>query len=133
MSGRVLAIKEFQSTHPVRGATHPAHQQPPVHAISIHAPREGCDRIPKGDKGERGEFQSTHPVRGATDAVGNVIDGAKFQSTHPVRGATDQFDGHGQIAVISIHAPRVGCDGAAQIDIAQVGISIHAPREGCDV
>ena len=34
---------------------------------------------------------------------------------------------------ISIHAPREGCDGAAQVDLAQVGISIHAPREGCDV
>ena len=34
--------------------------------------------------------------------------------------------------LISIHAPREGCD-SADLDIAhEAGISIHAPREGCD-
>ena len=36
---------QFQSTHPVRGATcgWAHHGQP--HSISIHAPREGCDML----------------------------------------------------------------------------------------
>ena len=34
--------------------------------------------------------------------------------------------------IISIHAPREGCDIATQGAIADTRISIHAPREGCD-
>ena len=35
--------------------------------------------------------------------------------------------------VISIHAPREGCDLREQLDnLARDEISIHAPREGCD-
>ena len=38
------------------------------------------------------------------------------------------------LMLISIHAPREGCDlqcfGAY---VVEVGISIHAPREGCDI
>ena len=33
----------FQSTHPVRGATHMRHRLQAYGTISIHAPREGCD------------------------------------------------------------------------------------------
>ena len=35
---------------------------------------------------------------------------AAFQSTHPVRGATAVFAADRFDAVISIHAPREGCD-----------------------
>ena len=34
----------------------------------------------------------------------------KFQSTHPVRGATTQKDKTLNEIIISIHAPREGCD-----------------------
>ena len=34
--------------------------------------------------------------------------------------------------MISIHAPREGCDLAQALQIVPVNISIHAPREGCD-
>ena len=33
---------------------------------------------------------------------------------------------------ISIHAPRMGCDGGAPCRAVTVEISIHAPRMGCD-
>ena len=36
--------KEFQSTHPVRGATADEEAAKKAEEISIHAPREGCDR-----------------------------------------------------------------------------------------
>ena len=36
--------KAFQSTHPVRGATVANHVEYLGIVISIHAPREGCDR-----------------------------------------------------------------------------------------
>ena len=79
-----------------------------------------------------------------------------FQSTHPARGATFNL-GHnfGLLYVISIHAPREGCDPTAgrgrylrdnfnprtprgvrpltRFNLHFViTISIHAPREGCD-
>ena len=38
---RVFSI--FQSTHPVRGATTALNSAKQAIAISIHAPREGCD------------------------------------------------------------------------------------------
>ena len=34
--------------------------------------------------------------------------------------------------IISIHAPREGCDGCKVIELPIPSISIHAPREGCD-
>ena len=39
---------EFQSTHPVRGATAGPVRVDRVGQISIHAPREGCDLIAVG-------------------------------------------------------------------------------------
>ena len=35
-------------------------------------------------------------------------------------------------AIISIHAPREGCDRDDRGRSPLKGISIHAPREGCD-
>ncbi len=100
----------FQSTPPVRGATHPRLPAVFTGRISIHAPRAGGDlaisssplamsnfnpRPPCG--GRRSglysassitEFQSTPPVRGATWTRLTVERYPKFQSTPPVRGAT---------------------------------------------
>ena len=57
-----------------------------------------------------------------------------FQSTHPVWGATVYHKPHILSIRISIHAPRVGCDGCNQpFPGRQQRISIHAPRVGCDV
>ena len=55
--------------------------------ISIHAPREGCDK-PDGYP-FLVDNQSTHPVRGATSRSRRILASEhRFQSTHPVRGAT---------------------------------------------
>ena len=78
----------FQSTHPVRGATHPAGPTHHERRISIHAPRAGCDETGKEICTRTITFQSTHPVRGATHGCG-VCAGPWH---------------------ISIHAPRAGCD-----------------------
>ena len=60
------ANKVFQSTHPVRGATHQQHGHGQAAVISIHAPREGCDMVSFRRIQLPIAFQSTHPVRGAT-------------------------------------------------------------------
>ena len=115
-----------------------------VPAISIHAPREGCDCF--GGDGVTGAviFQSTHPARGATRAHGSSLrwhsnfnprtprgvrqtraachgGGAKFQSTHPARGATVAFCEGAESLRISIHAPREGCDRRHDADGGEPG------------
>ena len=56
------------------------------------------------------QFQSTHPVRGATVFSSSFLALMAFQSTHPVRGATAKSSVCANFWVISIHAPREGCD-----------------------
>ena len=62
-----------------------------VAAISIHAPREGCDAAVAPGTQEVITFQSTHPARGATRKVVEPYSPQAFQSTHPARGATFHF------------------------------------------
>ena len=82
-----LLPPRFQSTLPMRGATHwrpPSLLLPP---ISIHAPHAGSDyTLPVADI--RAGFQSTLPMRGAT----------LFHRTTSI------------LKLISIHAPHAGSD-----------------------
>ena len=65
----VLGVKPFQSTRPVRGATHRRLYHEHVEHISIHAPRAGRD-LGQNDRALFSfKFQSTRPVRGATAKV----------------------------------------------------------------
>ena len=102
---------EFQSTRPVRGATHPGGcygQQP---HISIHAPRAGRD--PKGEEltvtitsiSIHAPRAGRDPVSASEYAVAMI-----FQSTRPVRGATMVECKVSLTIEISIHAPRAGRD-----------------------
>ena len=122
----------FQSTHPVRGATDYHAVTTITLGISIHAPREGCDRISARRPARPSVFQSTHPVRGATTLQKSHKQSTSFQSTHPVRGATFVVVCADTLSHISIHAPREGCDVILTGRELRRGISIHAPREGCD-
>ena len=77
--------------------------------ISIHAPREGCD---KGDVYQvRPVGISIHAPREGCDLMALTIHAIQlFQSTHPVRGATFFAAVCLAVNLISIHAPREGCD-----------------------
>ena len=149
-------IRRFQSTRPVWGATAvPAWWQ--LHtAISIHAPRAGCDAGRRGHLTSRASisihaprarcdnvrsvqggwlpvFQSTHPVRGAT-LRGSVSSPARsgFQSTHPVRGATmDKAAAAGNNEFQSTR-PVWGATMCTSRRRSSATISIHAPRVGRD-
>ena len=55
-----------------------------------------------------------------------------FQSTLPVWGATGARRPLGRVALISIHAPRVGSDRQRGLPRDPPHISIHAPRVGSD-
>ena len=79
--------------------------------ISIHAPRVGCDVGIVSRMVSLYPFQSTHPGWGATrlHRLYNMR-GLLFQSTHPGWGATRSTVKAPRCKLISIHAPRVGCD-----------------------
>ena len=103
------------------------------------------------------QFQFTHPGRGATHCRKRVTLSFGFNSRTPggvrpshststtkthrcfnsrtpggVRHETHTLQGG--VILVSIHAPREGCDYLLLGDNdATVGVSIHAPREGCDV
>ena len=51
----------FQSTLPVRGATVSIDAQDTMPMISIHAPREGSDRICGGSSARRPDFNPRSP------------------------------------------------------------------------
>ena len=147
--------KLFQSTHPLRGATH-LHRSHPYHASNVN-PRTPCgvrQEFPHHPY-QSYEFQSTHPLRGATERqitknrfikfqsthplrgatrhfAPPVSNGKIFQSTHPLRGATDVRLDLLQVVDISIHAPLAGCDPTPDWKITRQYISIHAPLAGCD-
>ena len=146
----------FQSTHPARGATTGScHFRGGLH-ISIHAPREGCDLRVNEEVFASPKFQSTHPARGATIYLWSRSKrGNNFNPRTP-RGVRRGHVAHLRLdTIISIHAPREGCDllgeqqgcpnmrfqsthparGATAVapDVWHHRlISIHAPREGCD-
>ena len=105
-----------------------------IDCISIHAPREGCDAMGGGVAWLSLYFNPRTP-RGVRRAGAGCSGGGQpiFQSTHPARGATWRSLDAMEPIVISIHAPREGCDRAGT-ETHQSGqpISIHAPREGCD-
>ena len=124
--------------------------------ISIHAPRMGSDG---GGKHHRSWTNiSIHAPRMGSDcAISPLIcPSRRFQSTLPGWGATVRLRGDVRRVqdfnprspdgerpwvplmrllsfLISIHAPRMGSDGAARsVGSRLSGISIHAPRMGSD-
>ena len=106
-----VALTQFQSTLPARGATIPESHERRIKNISIHAPRTGSDQV----------------------AQSLIICAALFQSTLPARGATMCTVTRCSMWKISIHAPRTGSDPLRTGLPLLVCISIHAPRTGSDL
>ena len=146
---------QFQSTHPVRGATQTALVF--MYLENYFNPRTPCGvRLNVSSvRGSPDIFQSTHPVRGATFMHQYVYNHViRFQSTHPVRGATCNRKAHHglprnfnprtpcgvrlwvadencTLAIISIHAPRAGCDTLCPVPQSEAGH--FNPRTPCGV
>ena len=156
---KALQKSQFQSTHPVRGATHCLRLSEETRKISIHAPRAGCDAERYSNIQLDGLFQSTHPVRGATTSRSwtraltryfnprtpcgvrlsrrhTALPRWRFQSTHPVRGATRRLSQQ-HCASWDYFNPRTPCGvrlaNCGGMDSLDDQISIHAPRAGCDL
>ena len=127
-------FKQFQPTHPSRGATLKVHNRRRPVDISTHAPLTGCDREQHLARLSRVEFQPTHPSRGATVVgIGPLRQAADFnpRTPHGVRPAAGVGD-QGLLG-ISTHAPLTGCDRFRSASFSLVQISTHAPLTGCDL
>ena len=108
--GRIVTGRlTFQSTHPARGATATCWRRPFLaanfnprtprgvrrgngrlhrrrEAISIHAPREGCDSKINGVSATTVKFQSTHPARGATPRKNGIFGLPRYFNPRTPRG-----------------------------------------------
>ena len=100
----------FQSTRPVRGATHVAGLFSTPTTVSIHAPRAGRDQHFRLMVLLSRCFNPRAPCGARHSAHKSPSPFSQFQSTRPVRGAT--FSRHDFCATeeVSIHAPRAGRD-----------------------
>ena len=101
--------------------------------ISIHAPREGSDRVFSRSVSWASSFLSTLPARGATGRSDRILPPyAHFYPRSP-RGERPRLfvSRKGRIS-ISIHAPREGSDARRPVHEPLGLISFHAPREGSD-
>ena len=144
----------FQSTLPARGATRAPTRRAPCGGISIHAPREGSDRLRAARprdctisihaprEGSDQIMRTARPtVRISIHAPREGSDPASirserlglFQSTPPARGATWPFGIREHAgAQLKSPPPARGATKAVPVLLVLVQISIHAPREGSD-
>ena len=100
--------------------------------ISIHAPREGSDGIESRDDGDGTKFQSTPPARGETRGSPAELHPHKISIHAPREGRDRKRSIRSRLLRISIHAPREGRDIIDPAKKTDFSISIHAPREGRD-
>ena len=146
---------QFQSTHPLRGATRrdravaavapyfnprtPCGVRRRLNSrrkeksyISIHAPLAGCD-VKARLHIRHGVFQSTHPLRGATAAMTRSRRGCcYFNPRTPCGVRLVHCNGAGEHHHFN---PRTPCGVRLlrlSVILAAVVISIHAPLAGCD-
>ena len=153
--GRCRQPRPFQFTHPGRGATAVVSTSEILILVSIHAPREGCDRPPLVLYSETYSFNSRTPGGVRLSLATLLATVSMFQFTHPGRGATTFGQNNRGRPPVSIHAPREGCDkdlsrsktavqsfnsrtpggvrpNCGYSEFEPLPVSIHAPREGCD-
>ena len=125
--------RQFQFTHPVRGATYPSSRASTSRICFNSRTPCGVRRTTFLAKAFGREFQFTHPVRGATHAVALVAVEGEV-SIHAPRAGCDILRSWCQRygAKVSIHAPRAGCDAVIGYWTLNGIVSIHAPRAGCD-
>ena len=129
--------------------------QQPTHHVAIHAPRAGCACCIVLTLTTSPCFNSRTPCGVRRSSCGAELGTHSFQFTHPVRGATWYTLHNLHKRVVSIHAPRAGCDNhhvappdaydrfnsrtpcgvrlrPENFTSAEIRVSIHAPRAGCD-
>ena len=124
---------QFQSTHPLRGATLDLLILGYKSIISIHAPLAGCD-APRHDARIVQRISIHAPLAGC-DLQQSAMHWLRwvFQSTHPLRGATGASkSAYAGLSVFQSTHPLRGATSADSLFLPSYRISIHAPLAGCD-
>ena len=124
---------EFQSTHPARGAT-PADEYDRGEGANFN-PRtpQGVRRQDNRRHGAGPDFNPRTPQGVRLTVPQHPLTGCKFQSTHPARGATGGLGG--RAAKEADFNPRTPQGVRRRVygrGFCGRVISIHAPRKGCD-
>ena len=85
--------------------------------VSIHVPRVGCDQLEARTTITPVTFQFTHLVWGATLVAHGLIPSCSFNSRTPcgVRLRLQTLSEGDKL--VSIHAPRVGCDSTQRVTV----------------
>ena len=124
---------EFQSTHPLRGATRHLFPSLQIFLISIHAPLAGCDRSGRTSRSRQAHFNPRTPCGVRPSPCRRPLRRQDFNPRTPcgVRPPKSRTPCRGK--GISIHAPHAGCDPVNDGVSGLYHISIHAPHAGCDL
>ena len=122
----------FQSTQPEWAATRFRPTLQNLLVISIHAARVGCDISKSGIINTWKDFNPRSPSGLRLSSLSMFSHSSQFQSTQPEWAATINVVWCHIRSYISIHAARVGCNGALCRELNLTNISIHAAQEGCD-
>ena len=122
---------QFQSTHPLRGATRLS--MTPWSRLRNFNPRTPCGVRPELREVNRRyyDFNPRTPCGVRPLPFNSITAIMRFQSTHPLRGATKAKRLQVRFLQISIHAPLAGCDSAIAGVVA--GIADFNPRTPCGV
>ena len=106
-------LDEFQSTHPLRGATFHVSLDLLARFISIHAPLAGCDGNPSQGWKPCHEISIHAPLAGC-DGGNKIIAAAdlNFNPRTPCGVRRAKMGTFTENFRISIHAPLAGCDAA---------------------
>ena len=125
---------EFQSTHPMRGATRGDRVGERGGAISIHAPHAGCDACNcVAASGWSCDFNPRTPCGVRQTCRATTALHADFNPRTPCGVRPERSALSMTMLAISIHAPHAGCDLEKHpIESGGITISIHAPHAGCD-
>ena len=124
----------FQSTLPAKGATLPGKAAIHCNGISIHAPREGSDRIASWRTPKFYHFNPRSPRRERRKRRSRCVQQILI-SIHAPREGSDIHDvnGHYQIRDFNPRSPRRERPRRSIRQTSEETISIHAPREGSDI
>ena len=104
------ATNGFQSTFPLRGATTRRDKTADAEKISIHVPLAGSDKPLDPPAPPTRNFNPRSPCGERPDSHTVTASGSIFQSTFPLRGATFPVAVWRYAADISIHVPLAGSD-----------------------
>ena len=104
-----------------------------VIAVSIHAPREGCDNMLLLYAIVTARFNSRTPGGVRQEQIEAINHRGGFQFTHPGRGATKKTNGRRGLDLSFNSRTPGGVRHVGNLDPNKLlPVSIHAPREGCD-